>query len=494
MALARWVSFCALAVCLGRAPAAMAQVTSPNSQSAAHSSASPPRRTTPVRCQKADPFARPRVRQPIALAHRPPERLPPGDEVIHVEQGQQLSLEGLIEAVQARNPSIQAMAAAWRAAAQRYPQVVSLNDPMFGFMVGPASFGSSDVDDAYMVEARQQIPWHGKREARGQAALSEARAASLDIGDARLRVREATQLAFFDYYLASRQLELNRLNRTAVERFRDIARSKYEANQATQQDFLQADVEVADIERRQLELDRMYRVAAARINTLLRVTPDSPLPPAPSKLARPLDPPPADLLRQWALQQRPDLAAIDARIRAEQAAVTLACRDYYPDVEVVGRYDAFWQPPEQDLRPQIGMNMNVPLYKEKRRAAVQEAMFRVAQRRAEFEQRALDIQFEVHSAFEQLGESQRAVELYERRLLPAAEQNVEAARANYDVGNTSFLGLIQAQRQLISIRERQQETLTEYHRRVAALERTIGGPLPIVPRQTPTPIWVPSPR
>lgn len=39
-------------------------------------------------------------------------------------------------------------------------------------------------------------------------------------------------------------------------------------------------------------------------------------------------------------------------IRAEQASVTLACKEYYPDVEVFGRYDSFWQPTEtqSDLR------------------------------------------------------------------------------------------------------------------------------------------------
>ena len=93
----------------------------------------------------------------------------------------------------------------------------------------------------------------------------------------------------------------------------------------------------------------------------------------------------------------------------------------------------------------------------------------------------------MQAAYEQLRESQRTIDLYERRFLPALQQNVEAARVNYDVGKTTFLDLVQAQRQLITIRERQQEAVTSYHRGRVALERVIAGPLPEVIDQGATP-------
>src|SRR5438874_1886383 len=54
----------------------------------------------------------------------------------------ELSLDVLVRQVLVRNPSLAQMAAAWEAASARYPQVTSLEDPMFGVTVGPASFGS----------------------------------------------------------------------------------------------------------------------------------------------------------------------------------------------------------------------------------------------------------------------------------------------------------------------------------------------------------------
>ena len=99
----------------------------------------------------------------------------------------------------------------------------------------------------------------------------------------------------------------------------------------------------------------MGRVAVARINTLMHLPPDAPLPPPPERLDLDTDLPDPSALRAWALARRPDLMALADRIEAERAALALACREYKPDFEVMAAYDAFWQRPEQDLRPMVGV-------------------------------------------------------------------------------------------------------------------------------------------
>ncbi|HEX5104285.1 MAG TPA: TolC family protein, partial [Pirellulaceae bacterium] len=208
--------------------------------------------------------------------------------------------------------------------------------------------------------------------------------------------------------------------------------------------------------------------------TLLRRWPQAPLPPPPTDLPSPAEPPDADLLWQTALQQRPDLAALAWRAEAEEAALALAYKEFFPDVTAVGRYDAAWQ--EVELRAQVGVALNLPIYREKLRAAVREAQFRLNQRRAEFDQQALEIQYEVIAAARQVEESRQTVELYSQRLVPVAEQNVEAARANYENNKLNFLDLAAAQRQLVSILEDQQEAIVALHRRLAELDRVVGVP------------------
>ena len=48
-------------------------------------------------------------------------------------------MDVLVEQVLARNPTLAQMVAAWQAASARYPQVTSLDDPVFGGTMAPAS-------------------------------------------------------------------------------------------------------------------------------------------------------------------------------------------------------------------------------------------------------------------------------------------------------------------------------------------------------------------
>ena len=122
--------------------------------------------------------------------------------------------------------------------------------------------------------------------------------------------------------------------------------------------------------------------------------------------------------------------------------------------------------------------MNVPLYRGKLQAAVCEAQFRRGLRKAEYQQRQLDSQYDCKAAYEAVQESKQAAELYSKQYLPFAEQNLDVARSNYDVGKTTFLSLAQAQRQLIEVRAKYQQTIADYHRRMAELERAVGGTMP----------------
>ena len=221
-----------------------------------------------------------------------------------------------------------------------------------------------------MVQASQKVPWWGKRELRGSAASAEADAMKGDMGDVRLRLSEAARTAFYDYYLARRQTEVNDSTYRLVAQFREIAWNKYQVNQAAEQDVLQADVELATIESRRTELACDEQVAVARVNTLLHRAAEHPLPPPPAAIRLGNSLPGAEALQQIAEQSRPDLAALQARIRAEEANVELACKEYYPDVNLVGMYDA--RMPE-NMRAAVGMDINVPLPNGRRSAAEREA-------------------------------------------------------------------------------------------------------------------------
>jgi outer membrane protein TolC len=389
----------------------------------------------------------------------------------------ELNVETTVEQVLARNPTLGQMIAAWQAAASRYPQVIALDDPMVAGIIGPASIGSNEVDFAYRLEASQKLPFPGKLKLRGQAAIAEAAAASHDVDDWRLQLVESARNAFYDYYLVGRAITVNEENLELLSQFRGTADDRFKANQTPQADVLQADVEIGRQRERGLILERMRKVAQARLNTLMHLPPDHPLPPPPKEVKPGEALPPVESLRAQAVSQRPDLRALANRINAEQAALGLAYKEYYPDFELMAAYDAFWQPREKDLRPMLGVRMNLPVQKARRDGTVTEALARIAERRAELDSRIDQVNFQVQEAYEQVLESERAVRLYET-LLPTARRNVEEARAAYTTNRIPFLSLIEAQRSAVDLRDRYYEILADYFRRRATLERVTGGSVP----------------
>jgi cobalt-zinc-cadmium efflux system outer membrane protein len=387
----------------------------------------------------------------------------------------ELSVDTVVDQVLARNPSLAQMIAAWQAAAARHPQVTSLEDPMLTGRLGPGSFGSNNVNFAYMVEVSQKLPFPGKLGLRGQNAVAEASAAEQDVDDMRLQLVESAKIAFFDYSLASRALEVNAESLNLLQRARADAESRYENGKADQQDMLGAEVEIGRERERRLAIEEMRQIASARLSTLMHLPADSLLPPPPKELTPVETLPEVHELRAKALARRPDLLALADRIKAEEAALRLAEKVLYPDIEVMAGYDNFWQ--EKELRAQVGLRANLPVYKARRHGAIAEARAKLAQRQAELERQTDQVVFQVQEAYAKVRKSEQSVRLFQKTILPAAERNAGAARSAYVAGKIPATSRIEAERNLVNLRDRYYETLADSFRRRATLERVIGGPL-----------------
>jgi cobalt-zinc-cadmium efflux system outer membrane protein len=391
----------------------------------------------------------------------------------------ELSVEALVQEVLGRNPTLAQMLATWEAVQARYPQVTSLDDPMFAVTLGPHTYLSNRVNPAYRFNVEQKYPWPGKLALRGERVRAEARAAGNDVGDVRLQLVESAKVAFYDYYLVHRALAVNQESIRLLQEFRKNAESRYRTGKGPQQDMLQADVELGRERDRRLSLEKERAVAAARINTLLSLAPGSPLPQAPRELHVEDGLPSAEALRALALKRRPDLKAIEDRIVAEQAALSLAYKDFYPDFTPFAMYDRFMGNNFQSLplAMMVGVGVNLPVRRDRRFAAVREAQARISERRAEYARQVNQINYDVQQSYAEVERSKNGVRLYEKSILPAAEANVKSAQAAYITGQIPFLSLIEAQRNLIGLRDRYYELIADFYRRQANLERAIGGPI-----------------
>jgi len=384
-----------------------------------------------------------------------------------------LARRPLVEAVLERNPNLAVARQTYRGALARYPQATALDDPMLGLGVAPLSFGARGVDAAGRIDLSQRLPFPGKRRLRGEAALAEAEAAGQDLESLRLELAALASRLFDDYALSARALEINQEHAALLGELHRLSLARYAAGEDSKQAVLQAEMALARAQVERGELESRAALVVEQINALLHRGIALPLPEAPRALAIPADPSdPVDGLVAEAVDAHPVLAAADARLHAADARVGLARREFMPDFTLTGAYDRLWQ--ESALQPFVGVQLNVPLALGRRRAALaeSEADFEGSRhRRIAVED---DVRLGVESASTRLAQARRAELLIRDRLLPAATEQVAAARSGYAAGSSTVLVLIEALRELHEIELGHQSALAEIARLRAELDRALG--------------------
>ena len=133
----------------------------------------------------------------------------------------------------------------------------------------------------------------------------------------------------------------------------------------------------------------------------------------------------------------------------------------------MAKYDAFMP---VDIRPQVGMNVNVPLSTSGATPRSREASARGAAAAGRVsEPDSIRSATRCRPAYDRLAQQRQAIAIYSEKILPSAERSLQSAQVNYTAGKVDFLRLIDAERQLHVQREKYYEALADYQRRPAVV-------------------------
>jgi outer membrane protein TolC len=382
-----------------------------------------------------------------------------------------LTRAGLVAMVLERNPSLESARAAVRAASERVGIESSLDDPRVMTRVAPLSI-SSDMSFGAMVEVEQMLPWSGRRDARAKLARTEAEIRGLDIEELRVELAAEAASLWAELWLADRQLETNGHHGELLGDLRGAAEAQYVVGQASQQDLIQAELELARTIERRIRLEAARRDAIARINALLHRPPGASLPPLPANPAiaeLPLES--SEELQAEAVGSRPALGAADASIRAAKSSAELATLDRRPDWGLSAIYDSMQ---EKDHSFQVGVSVTLPVWRGRLDAVEREATAAVEEaesRRVELEDR---VRLEVDLARRAVETAEEVARLYRDRLVPAAGDQFAAARAGFEAGRSPFFSVLLAENNLRDVTLGGHEATAELVRGIAMLDRALG--------------------
>jgi outer membrane protein TolC len=404
----------------------------------------------------------------LSLLASPAAASPPAPEA---------ALPDLVREGLERNPEVQMARRMVEARGARVPQAGALPDPMLMYGVmnegRPVPFqtlGTAEFSEVY-VGISQDIPYPGKRGLREKVAREEASAAEWAYEAARRRVASEVAQAYYDLYAVHAALAIVERSFQLLDQLVKVARARYAVGQATQQDVLDAGVELSRLEERRSLLVQRRGVLEAGLSRLLDRA-------GPSALGRPaaVAKTPLALSLEEALaraQESPVLKERESLIEAGGRKVDLARRERLPDLGFSfvyhnrGGLDPYWT---------FGGTLTLPVYGgRKQNKAVEEAAADFGGARSALDAARAMVRYEVTDAHLMASTADRLLRLYDEGILKQARLSLDSALAQYQVGKVDFLTLITSWRRLLDHDLTYHEQLAEHEKAVARLAVHVGS-------------------
>lgn len=392
--------------------------------------------------------------------------------------GEMLSLEPLLEEARANNPELKALMERASAKEARVRAEGALDDPTLKVeMMDLSKDRPLDISPGNAMQTKyiisQMFPFPGKLSLKEKIALKEAYAAMAAFNSKDLDIAERVKDAYFDYAYLADSIRITEEIKGVLSNMSQIAEAKYSVGQVSQQDVIKVNVEITMLMNELITLEAEKSVVAARLKSVLGRDQSSPIG-EPAGLPRERIEFKTEDLIEDAIRTNPDIRMAELELEAGVLGADLARKNYYPDfmvgagpVQRDGRFDSF------DVMFQI----NIPLWLGKYDSRTREAESNAGALRSRVVTEKNAKSFEVKGASIRVEAADRMRTLYETGLLPQVELSFESALKNYRSGKIDFLTLLDTERELKRTRLEYLKTILEYRKRVAALERAVGGDL-----------------
>lgn len=388
------------------------------------------------------------------------------------------TLTTLVAELEQRNPEL---AAARREVDARIAGIKPAGAPpdptvTAGYMSGflrPPFFPSSATPNAFrQFGVSQELPYPGKLALRTSVAKTEADAARWNVEDVRLRLIADLKMAYIDYVFVDRSLAIIERSRTTLDQFREIAEARYSVGKASQQDVINAQLQLSILIERRTGLLRQKTSLQAAINRLVYRPSGTPIAGAGEIQVQPVTDS-VDALQAQANDRYPALKRDAEGINRGQQALSLARRERLPDfainvttqkfvgdmpwmygVDVMVKVPIFWQRKQQPLVTQAAAELDVAA--RMRDNTQSDAASRVAQN-------AAGVTSSLH-----------LMTLYSDSILPQSRLALESSLSAYQVGAVDFLTVLTNFNAVLNYEIGYEEQQAQYRQALAALEPLVG--------------------
>jgi outer membrane protein TolC len=387
---------------------------------------------------------------------------------------QPVHLADFLREARENNPELREARAQSKSAQAMVSPAGAFDDPMLMLQLWNAPVNFSTVP--IMIQLSQNLPLGGKRGYRRDTASAEADGA---VASGRIKVLDVEQevtRTYFDLFMADRVLEIDARIENTLHSLVEASSTRVASGRGELVEQLKAESEVLKTQS-DLEAARAVRTSASsRLAVLVGRDPGESLGETASPKMLASLPTEAEL-RKRALESRPELALARANISAAEAQVQLAEAGRVPDLglSLAGMHAFGGAAPHDFLF--FGVQGNLPIFSGEKNGPQIDGASAKLEAMKEAERAAQNqILAQLAEAYAHVVSEEKQVDLH-HRLVPLSQQVLESALAGYGSGRTSFLMVLDSEREL-QMHELELAThLGAYEQDVAALERAVGSDL-----------------
>jgi len=382
------------------------------------------------------------------------------------------------------SPEVERAYQQWRQAVERLPQVRALPDPRLtlGFYLNEVETRVGPQQARMGIS--QTFPWVGKLRDREDAAAKGALAAWYQYQDAQLRVSERVLIALYNLAFLDSTIKITQENYDLLISFEEVVRARYRVGAGSHPELIRVQVELGQLDDRVEGLRVLRPSYVASLNAVLNRDPEihiDTITDLPGWVASG----DAKEVSEMAQEFSPVLQSVNSRIEQARIETEVARKDGYPNITVGVDYvltDQARNPstPESGDDPlMLSFGMNLPIWREKYDAGVRASIARRLSISREFEAKENTLASQVYQSWFEHTDADRRVRLYERSLIPKAQESLSASLAGFRTGDSEFLDLLDTERTLLEFSIAGERARAERGKALATLNRLVGHPVPV---------------
>jgi outer membrane protein TolC len=380
-----------------------------------------------------------------------------------------LELQPLISEALQNNHDVWVAESRWQSSSSKVKLAGSLPDPMV--MIGYQNEGWNQytygkMEGAqWMYSVSQMFPFPGKRALKEEMAERDAETAAAMHRAARLGAVAKVKELYYDLFLTYKDLDLVRERTSLFSRVEEAALARYATGMGQQQEVLMAQTEKYMLLEREVMLDQKRKALEAMLTSAVGRDQSAPL-------GRPVEPDPApvpaseeELVRQ-ALENSPEVASRERMLRASEAGIHMAQKEYYPDVTLAGTVFSR-SGPFEDMWS-LTATFNIPLYYKSRQGQAL-ASARAMSSAAVHDLAGIKTMLasSVRENYSMVRSADQLMDLYRTGLIPKTRQDFELSLSGYRTGKVEGIIVLNRLKAFLDVE-------TSYWTQFAAREKAIA--------------------